>query len=85
MVCSFEEGNAAIVRLYGNARVMPLENSPIADLLLRSATADIKLPTRQVVEVDVEKTTTVCGFGVPVMSFVRDRMLVDRGLKYKSS
>ncbi|MDP6065100.1 MAG: pyridoxamine 5'-phosphate oxidase family protein [SAR202 cluster bacterium] len=85
MVCSFEEGNAAIVRLYGNARVMPLENSPIADLLLRNATADLKLPTRQIVEVDVEKTTTACGFGVPVMSFVRDRMLADRGLKYKGS
>ena len=85
MVCSFEEENAAIVRLYGKAQVTPVEDSPIADLLLHSATADIELPTRQIVEVDVEKTTTSCGFGVPVMPFARDRRRTDRGRKYKDS
>ena len=85
MVCSFEEENAAIVRLYGNARTTPLENSPIADLLLQSAAADIDLPTRQIVEVDVESTATSCGFGVPVMSFVRDRGRSERGRMYKDS
>ena len=34
MVCSFDEDNAAIVRLYGTARVTPLEGSPLADVLL---------------------------------------------------
>ncbi|MDP6403235.1 MAG: pyridoxamine 5'-phosphate oxidase family protein [SAR202 cluster bacterium] len=85
MVCSFEEENAAIVRLYGKARVTPVENSPIADLLLQSEATDINLPTRQIVEVDVERTATSCGFGVPVMSFVRDRGRSERGRKYKGS
>ena len=34
MVCSFEQDNPAIVRLYGKGRVADLDDSPIADLLL---------------------------------------------------
>jgi hypothetical protein len=34
MICSFEAENAAIVRLYGTARISPLANSPLRDLLL---------------------------------------------------
>src|SRR6185295_9182128 len=32
MVCSFDEGDAAIVRLFGKARATPLESSPLAQL-----------------------------------------------------
>ena len=54
MVCSFEEENAAVVRLYGKATVTPLEGSPIAKMLLES-TADeaIGLKKRQVITIDV--------------------------------
>ena len=33
MVCSFDEGDAAIVRLFGKARATPFESSPLAPLL----------------------------------------------------
>src|SRR4051794_39639980 len=34
MICSFEEGDAAILRLFGRARAVPLEESSLAPLLL---------------------------------------------------
>jgi hypothetical protein len=83
MVCSFEADDAAIVRLYGKARVVPLEDSAIAGPLLERQADDIALPARQIVEVDVERTSTSCGYGVPVMPFVRDRSRSDRGRRYK--
>ena len=61
MVASFEAENAGIIRLYGKAKVTPLEDSPLADLLLESPAGDIKLPTRQVIEIEIEKTMTSCG------------------------
>jgi hypothetical protein len=84
MVCSFGAEDAAIVRLYGKARVASLEDSPITSLLLERAADDIALPTRQIVEGDVERTNTGCGYGVPVMPFVRDRTRTDQGRKYKA-
>ena len=82
MVCSFEAENAAIVRLYGTARVSPLADSPLKELLLQSPYEDLKVP-RQVIEIEVESTVTSCGYGVPVMNFVRDRRATDRGRRYK--
>jgi hypothetical protein len=83
MVCAFEAENAAIVRLYGKARVTPLADSPIADVLLQRPAEDINLPVRQAIEVDIERTVTSCGYGVPVMSFARQRKVSDRGRSYK--
>ena len=83
MVCSFEEENAAIIRLFGRARVTPLAESPLAERLLGHAAQDLKLPPRQVIEIEIEKTMTSCGYGVPVMSFARDRQVADRGRRYK--
>ncbi len=85
MVCSFDDGDAAIVRLYGKARVTPLADSPLADVLLAHPAEEIKLALRQVIEVEVERTMTSCGYGVPVMSFVRNRRVADRGRRYKES
>ena len=85
MLCAFEEGNAGIVRLYGRARVMPLDDSPLADLLLERPADDIALPMRQVIDIQVEKTSTSCGYGVPVMSFERERTVADRGRLYKGA
>jgi len=83
MICSFEGENAAIVRLYGKAKVTPIDESPLAEQLLAAGATEMKLAPRQVVEIEVEKTTTSCGYGVPVMEFVRDRRTVDHGRKYK--
>ena len=83
MLCAFEEENAGIVRLYGRARAMPIEDSPLADLLLGQQADDIALPLRQAIDIRVEKTSTSCGYGVPVMSFDRDRTTGDRGRLYK--
>ncbi len=82
MICSFEAENAAIVRLYGTARVSPVDDSPLKDVLLQGACEDLKA-LRQVIEIEVESTMTSCGYGVPVMEFVRNRRVADRGRRYK--
>jgi hypothetical protein len=83
MVCSFEEEDAAIVRLFGTARPRPLDDSPLAQLLLEGRAADRKGSARQMIEVEIERTMTSCGYGVPVMTFVRERRTADRGRRYK--
>ena len=82
MVCSFEPGDAAIVRLYGRARVMPLEECRYADAL-REGPEGAMLSPRQVVELAIETTMTSCGYGVPVMELVRERERADRGGRFK--
>ena len=83
MVCSFEEGDAAIVRLFGRARVTPLAESPLAQLVLDHPAAELKGPARQVIDIEIDSTMTSCGYGVPVMKLVRQRRAVDRGRRYK--
>jgi pyridoxamine 5'-phosphate oxidase-like protein len=81
MVCSFEGENAAIVRLYGKAMPTPIADSALAPVLLEDAPPDSR--PRQVIEVEIESTMTSCGYGVPVMGFLRDRGSEDRGRRYK--
>lgn len=83
MICSFEETDAAVIRLFGKARVTPLAQSPLASLLVAQTIEGWKGPPRQVVEVQVDSTMTSCGYGVPVMKFVRQRRVIDRGRRYK--
>lgn len=85
LVCSFEEADAAIVRLFGSATISSVADSPLAEQLLKSAAKDLNSSPRQVVDITIDKTMTSCGYGVPVMSFVRDRRTVDRGRAYKPS
>lgn len=82
MVCSFDAADAAIVRLYGTARAQKIADSPLAPILVAELEGEFNNP-RQVIEVDVESTATSCGYGVPVMAFVRDRGAADRGRRYK--
>jgi predicted pyridoxine 5'-phosphate oxidase superfamily flavin-nucleotide-binding protein len=84
MVCAFDAEDAAIVRLYGKARVTPFAESPLADVLAQESTSELKAP-RQVIEIEIEQTMTSCGYGVPVMSLVRERRSADRGRKYKDA
>ncbi len=83
MVMSMDQSDAAIVRLYGRATVTPVEESPLAERLLSTPAADIELPVRQVIDVTIESTQTSCGYGVPVFSFVSQRVRAQRGRRYK--
>ena len=79
MVMSLDE-DAAIVRLYGKASSTPLEESPLADRL------DVPpgpLKPRQIITIDVERTQTSCGYGVPVYAYVGDRTKEQRGRSYE--
>jgi predicted pyridoxine 5'-phosphate oxidase superfamily flavin-nucleotide-binding protein len=84
MVCSFDEGDAAIIRLFGKATVTPFAASPLAEMLANDSTSELKAP-RQVIEIEIEQTMTSCGYGVPVMSLVHERRRDDRGRKYKEA
>ena len=84
MVCSFGEEDAAIIRLFGKATVTPFAESPLAEVLAQDSTSELKAP-RQVIEIEIEQTMTSCGYGVPVMSLVRERRRDDRGRKYKEA
>jgi hypothetical protein len=81
MVCSFD-ADAAIVRLYGHARAVPYAESELAQVLRAEARSVMSKP-RQVIEVEVERTMTSCGYGVPLMTLVRERQRDDRGRRYK--
>ncbi len=81
MVMSLPASDAAIVRLYGHARVEPVEESALAGRLLEEC-ADGK-GLRQVVTIEVEHTQTSCGYRVPVYEYVADRDTSQRGRRFK--
>jgi hypothetical protein len=83
MVMSMGGEDAAILRLYGHATVTPVEESPLAELILSATAGNIELPVRQVMDVVVEGTQTSCGYGVPVFEFVSQRVRSERGRRYK--
>jgi hypothetical protein len=85
MISSFEGGDAATVRLFGRATVRPIAESPHAALLLAHAAQELKSAPRQAIEIEIDNTMTSCGYGVPVMQFVRDRRVADRGRRYKET
>lgn len=84
MVMSTNE-DAAIVRLYGQASVTPLNESPLRERVLAHAepTTSIGLGHRHVVEVTVESTATSCGYGVPLLELQAQRTKSERGRRYK--
>lgn len=81
MVMSMSAEDAAIVRLYGRVRVEPLEDSELAERLLANCAEPRGL--RQVVCIDIERTATSCGYGVPIYEHVADRSAAQRGRRYK--
>ena len=81
MFCSFGT-TAGIVRLYGRARVVPAGDPELARH--RDAfRGDFHPFVRQAFLVDVEKVQRSCGYGVPLMEFVRDRDTIDRWCERK--
>lgn len=83
MVMSMGSADAAIVRLYGTAKVSPLADSPLLERLRERPAKELELPERQVIEIEVERTGTSCGYGVPVFAFASQRMRSQRGRNYK--
>jgi hypothetical protein len=83
MICSFGESDAGVIRLFGKAKTSSVEESPLANQLLGSTADDIALPLRQISEVEIASTQTSCGYGVPIMEYVRERTTSDRGRKFK--
>ena len=83
MVMAMGDGDAAIVRLYGHARVLPLGGTELADRVAAEPAPDLGLPEREVIEVDVERTQTSCGYGVPVFEYRAERVRAQRGRRFK--
>ena len=84
MVMSMDAMDAAVVRLFGHARVVPIEDSELRETLLAQQAADLELPMRQVIDIAVEGTQTSCGYGVPVFEYVAQRVRKQRGRAYKA-
>jgi predicted pyridoxine 5'-phosphate oxidase superfamily flavin-nucleotide-binding protein len=81
MICSFD-GDAAIVRLYGKACAFRKGDPAVAELAPPELAAAVQ-GARQLIVVDVERTTTSCGYGVPIMSFDHARGADERGRRFK--
>lgn len=82
MICSFDH-DAAIVRLFGTARAVPPEEHEHGAMMLAEMPEGVGLRPRQIVEIEVVSTVTSCGYGVPVMRIAGDRMVEQRGRRYK--
>jgi hypothetical protein len=80
MVMALEGDDPAIVRLYGQATVEPLE-SELGRTLLEDGVEEKGL--RQVVRIDVSSTATSCGYGVPIFRFEAGRKSSQRGRRFK--
>jgi hypothetical protein len=84
MVMSMDAEDAAIVRLYGTAKAVPVDESELKDVLLASDSATIELPRRQIIDIAIDSTQTSCGYGVPVFEFAGQRVRKQRGRRYKA-
>jgi pyridoxamine 5'-phosphate oxidase-like protein len=80
MVMSFGPEDPAIVRLYGKASILPAEGD---HQVLSTLAPELAKKPRQIVEVEVEKTQTSCGYGVPIFDFVGQRPRASRGRRFK--
>jgi hypothetical protein len=69
MCCAFE-GNPDVVRLYGRGEVVFPDDERFAGL--RGRFGDFS-GVRSVILVSLDRVSSSCGFGVPLMSFVADR------------
>lgn len=69
MFCAFA-GEPEIVRLHGRGEVIPPEDQRFAEL---AATFPSHPGLRSIVRIDVERVSTSCGWGVPLMRFEQHR------------
>jgi len=74
MLCAFD-GPPRILRLHGRGRVLQAGTPEYEELVARVQFDDPSTPLsrRAIVLVDVTRVADSCGYGVPEMSFVRNR------------
>jgi hypothetical protein len=81
MFCSFE-GRPTIVRLHGRGEVLAL-GTPEAEALI--ARFPSRPGSRSVIRVAVERVSTSCGYGVPLMRFEGERSLLGEWAEKKGA
>lgn len=79
MFCSFAE-SPLILRLHGRGRAVQPGDAGWEDLVARFPT---RVGTRSVVVLDVERISTSCGYGVPLMEVVGARPTMDEWAERK--
>ena len=74
MICAFE-GPPRILRLHGQGRVLQAGTPEFDELLASTGFDDPTTPQsrRAIIVVDVTRVSDSCGYGVPEMTFVRNR------------
>ena len=73
MFCAFD-GRPRIIRLHGRGRVVLQGDDEFNDLIGRFSD---HLGVRSIIVIDVDRVADSCGYGVPTMSYVADREVLD--------
>lgn len=81
MFCAFV-GKPNVVRLYGSGRYVRPADSEFEELV---AGFPNRSGCRAIVIVDIDRTSTSCGYSVPFMDFVEDRQRLEDSLSAKSN
>jgi hypothetical protein len=70
MLCAFD-GPPRIVRLHGHGTFTAADDPGFEELLVATGFDDLDLPevSRAIVEIEVERVSDSCGFGVPLMAY----------------
>ena len=79
MFCAFQ-GPPRIVRLHGRGEVLEIGAAGYADLAVRFPAHP---SARAVIRVTVDRITDSCGFGVPLMTFDRERTQMEEWAAHK--
>jgi Pyridoxamine 5'-phosphate oxidase len=78
MLCAFS-GPPRIVRLHGMGEVLAPDDARFAELLEEARFEDPTVPEahRAIIAVDVERVSSSCGYGVPLMRYEGERPHLD--------
>jgi hypothetical protein len=76
MFCAFE-GPPLILRLYGRGRVLPRGGGEYEALIAARFGGEERIGARQMVQLDVERVSTSCGYAVPNLAFRAERAGLD--------
>jgi hypothetical protein len=76
MFCSFERA-ALILRVYGTGRVLQRHSGEFASLAARLGDK-VGRHTRQLIDIDVQRVQTSCGYAVPMFEYRGDRDTLQR-------
>lgn len=72
MFCAFE-GPPLILRLYGQGRVIARASREFAELLAAAFDGEEPMGARQIIQLDIAKVQTSCGYGVPLLDYHGER------------